>query len=244
VSVGLHREARTSSRAGEARAQLDAAVTAVADVDPGTLIARERADHLAGLRAAIDRLEAAFLATVAAADARGDAERLDGARSTRSWLCDRLRLAPGDAGERVRLARAAHRGHAPLAGAMAALATGCVGYDAVRAIGRAMADLDPSSARRGAELLTELAKTADVGQVRTAARHLRYVVDPERGKSDFDAQFAARRANLSPLLDGMYAFDVLADPEGGPFSRPGSVPSWDWPGRTIDGPLRNVGTTR
>jgi hypothetical protein len=77
-----------------------------------------------------------------------------------------------------------------------------------------MGDLEPGPARRGVELLTELARSADVGRVRVAARHLRHVVDPERGKADFDAQFVARRANFAPLLDGMYALDVLADPEG------------------------------
>ena len=198
----------------DARAELDTAVVRVADLDPRVWGAGERVAHLRCVRAAIDRLEAAFLSTVAACDAAGDAATLDGARSTRTWLSDRLRLAPGDAGERVRLARAAHRGHAPLASAIRALAAADVSYDAVRAIGKAMGDLGPDPARRGVELLIDLARTADVGRVRVAARHLRHVVDPERGKADFDAQFAARRANFAPLLDGMYALDVLADPEG------------------------------
>jgi hypothetical protein len=194
--------------------ELDVAVTGVLDLDTRSWPAAERAAHLTRLRTAIDQLEAAFIATVASCDAAGDAEVLDAAHSTRAWLTDRLRLAPGDAGERVRLARAAHRGHAPLAAATQAMAAGQVSYDAVRAIGRAMGDLEPGPARRGVELLTELARAADVGRVRVAARHLRHVVDPERGKADFDAQFAARRANFAPLLDGMYTLDVLADPEG------------------------------
>jgi len=43
-------------------------------------------------------LAAALIAVplaVAAADAAGDGATLDGARSTRTWLADRLRLAPG-----------------------------------------------------------------------------------------------------------------------------------------------------
>jgi Domain of unknown function (DUF222) len=65
------------------------------------------------------------------------------------------------------------------------------------------------------ELLLDLAPQVDARRLRQAARHLRYVLDPERGRDDFERQLAARRASLTPLLDGMYRLEVLAEAEGG-----------------------------
>ena len=77
-------------------------------VRPSPLPARspeERAAWVAGLQQLRDAVDAAMLSAVAAFDAAGDGEVLHGAASTPSWLRGALGLAPGEAAERVRLAR-------------------------------------------------------------------------------------------------------------------------------------------
>ncbi len=196
-------------------AQLRVAIGRLGAADVRGMTAHQRADHLRHLRGAIDALEAQFTATVAHFDTAGDAELLDGARSTGSWLRSRLGLAGGDATERVRLARQAHHGEAVLAPAAAALAGGRLTFGQFRAIGHGVGDLDPDPARTAASLLVDLSATADAGKVRAAAAYLRDVVDPERGRRSHERQHEARRASFASTLDGMYRLDLLADPEGG-----------------------------
>ncbi|MFZ0322803.1 MAG: DUF222 domain-containing protein, partial [Actinomycetes bacterium] len=184
-------------------------------VDVAALSAQQRADRLGRLRRAIDALEAQFTATVAHSDAAGDGELLDGARSTSSWLRDRLHLASGDAAERVRLARQAHHGGAVLSSATRALAQGGITFGQLRAIGHGICDLDPEPARRAVELLLELSSVTDAGKVRAGAHYLRDVVDPERGRRSHERSHEARRASLAATLDGMYRLDLLTDAEGG-----------------------------
>ena len=121
---------------------VESCVHALREQDVTALTARERADRLGDLRRAIDELEIEFSRTLAASDALGDAELLDGARSTAGWLRDTLRLAPGDAAERVRIARSSFSGDAPTAVAAAAVADGRLTYDQLRAITRGTSDLD------------------------------------------------------------------------------------------------------
>jgi hypothetical protein len=193
---------------------LEASVGQVLQVDPTRLRATDRLARMATIRASIDALEIAFTAVVAASDAAGDAQVLAGARTTASWLKHELRLGAPDASERVRLARGTHRGERPLAAAAEAVAAGDVTFDQYRAIGRATRDLSGEPAARAARLLTELAPSVDTGQLRAAARHLRYVVDPDRGGADFERQFQQRHVTFAPLLDGMWRMEVLADAEG------------------------------
>ncbi len=189
-------------------------VRALREQDVHALTARERADRLGGLRRVIDALEVEFSRTLAASDALGDAELLDGARSTASWLRDTLRLAPGDAAERVRVARSSFSGDAPTAVAADAVAAGQLTYDQLRAITGGTRDLEGEPARRAADLLTGLGRQVDAQAIRVAARHLRCVVDPDGAQRSFAEKFDARRASFAPLLDGMYRMELLADPEG------------------------------
>jgi hypothetical protein len=193
---------------------VDRRLADLAHDDVASLSPQTRAQRLVRLRGWIDQLEVEFSRTLASSDAHGDGERLDGARSTVSWLRDRLRLAPGDASDRVRVAKACYRGSAPLQGAATAVTEGRVTYDQLRAIAYGVKDLAPEPAKRAADLLTDLAGSADASQVRNAARHLRYVVDPDGADRTQAQMFQARRASFAPMLDGMYRLELFADPEG------------------------------
>ena len=66
----------------------------------------DRAAWVAGLQQLRDAVDAVMLGAVASFDDAGDGEILHGAASTQSWLRGALGVAPGEASERVRLARA------------------------------------------------------------------------------------------------------------------------------------------
>lgn len=172
----------------------------------------ERAAWLVGMRQLVDAAEAGFTEVLAAFDARGDGETLHAARSTASWLRGAAHLAPGDATERVRIARGLRDGalEAPVAG----MADGTVTYDQARAIARAVRPLPDAEVLPAVQTLTALAVQADAGRVRFAGRHLRAVADPDGSRIQFEADYERRFLMLSPLLDGMVGIDGVLDAEG------------------------------
>lgn len=172
--------------------------------------AEGRAAWLAGLRQLADATEAVFTHALAVFDALGDGEVMHGSRSTQAWLQGALHLAPGDASERVRLARTVDVLAQPLSAARA----GVVTFDQVRAIERAVRPLAGAQQAEAVGLLSELAGRADAGAVRVAGRRLREVVDPDGSLAEHEHQFTRRFLTLSPLLDGMTAVDGLLDAEG------------------------------
>lgn len=209
------------------------AVASVERDDASSLSATDRKERLASLRQAIDRLEVSFDATVAASDSAGDGQLLDGATSTAAWLRHTLRLAPREAGAHVHTSRAlAHNEAAdPIADAVR---DGTISYGHLRSIAATLNELDELAhrtdghttllpqPRRHAEavtLLVDLAAQVDPAQLRAASRHLRYVLDPDRGKADFERQSQARRASLAPLLDGTWRLEMLTTAEGGALLR-------------------------
>lgn len=175
-----------------------------------TRTAEERATWVAGLQQLSDAVAAAALAAVAAFDAAGDGEVLHGAASTSSWLRGALGVAPGEAAERVRMAR---RSRDLLAKPVALLRAGRVTYDHLRAIERAARFLPPDQQQCAVDVLLDLAVVAPVTDVRNAGRHLRYACDPDGALTDSEQQFERRYFTLSPLMDGMTAVDGLLDPE-------------------------------
>ncbi len=62
-------------------------------------------------------------------------------------------------------------------------------------------------------MLTDLAEIGSVTDVRTAGKHLQYVLDPDGSLADSCGQFDRRYLTLAPLLDGMTAVDGLLDAE-------------------------------
>lgn len=207
---------------------LAAAVAGVAAVDVQQLSAAERKERLIGLRRAIDSLEVCFDTTVAASDTAGDGQVLDGATSTTAWLRHSLHLTGRDAATRVRTARTlgptlslAEHATSPVCRAVAAVLDGSISYLHLQAITSTLADLGdhpnlpPDAPTEAVSLMVDLAATVDPGQLRAAARHLRYVLDPDRGRADHDRQAQVRRATLAPLLDGTWRLEMLTTGEGG-----------------------------
>lgn len=170
----------------------------------------DRAAWLAGLQQLRDAVDATMLDVVATFDAAGDGEMLHGAASTQSWLRGALGVAPGEASERVRLARGA-RG--VLQSSVGRMRDGELTYDHLRAVERAVRHLPVERQEEASTVLTDLATQSDVTAVRTAGRHLRFVADPDGTLRDCEQQFERRHLTLSPLLDGMTAVDGLLDPE-------------------------------
>ena len=65
----------------------------------------ERVAWLQNLRKLVDFTESVFLKCLGDFDAQGDAQTLNAATTTAGWLRSCIGLAPGDANERVRIAR-------------------------------------------------------------------------------------------------------------------------------------------
>ena len=171
---------------------------------------QERADWLAGLRQLIDAAEAVFVEALAAFDAGGDGEALHAAGSTASWLRAALKLGPGDAAQKVRLARGSCE---LLAEPAAALRAGSITFDQLRTIEAGVARLPTWAKSEAVSVLTELATRVDVAALRVAAKHLAAVVDPDGADDQGQQDFSRRYLNLSPLLDGMTLIDGLLDAE-------------------------------
>ena len=198
--------------------QLPAEVTSLLDQVSGLpasddfnhMDADTRAAWLAGLRQLINRAEAHFIDCLGAFDAHLDGDALHGAASTAAWLRGALGLAHGDATEKVRVARLSRE---QLRRALAELRAGTVTYDHVRTIARSLRQIPDDEQEAAAALLTDLAKQADVSAVRTAARRLEFVTNPDGTFADAEKQYNRRYLHMSPLLDGMTAVDGLLDPE-------------------------------
>jgi hypothetical protein len=169
----------------------------------------ERAGWLRGLQAMSDAVSAASLVATEVADSRGDAEVLTGSTTT-SWLRHTLRISGAEANDRVRVARSS-RGL--LSDAVAMLADGRTTWQHVRVIERGLRPVPAEHLPEASELLTALAEEASIADLRTAARHLGTVLDPDGALRLVEHEFERRHLTLSPLLDGMTALDGLLDAE-------------------------------
>jgi hypothetical protein len=178
---------------------------ALAVADAGT-----RASWVVGLQQLADAVAVANLAAVAVFDAHGDGQTLHGAASTQAWIRGACRVSGAEAAERVRIARAA-RGF--LGGAVSKVGEGLLTYDHLRAVERGVRHIRQSRQPAAVTVLTDLAEVGSVTDVRTAGKHLQYVVDPDGSLANSCQQFDRRYLTLAPLLDGMTAVDGLLDAE-------------------------------
>jgi hypothetical protein len=158
----------------------------------------QRAALLGKLRELVDATESAFLDCLGHFDTQGDCETLGVSRTTRAWLRKELKLAPGDAGERVRIARGTH-----LRSTLDELRGGTVTYDQARAIEHATRIVPAEQRTQAAETLTALARDTDVVDVRVAGHKLACVINPDGALQAADRQFERRHLTMSPLMDGM-----------------------------------------
>src|SRR5919109_4693790 len=108
--------------------RLAAVVEDLAAEDLDALPDAQAARRVLVLRGLIERLEGVWLRELAGVDGRGAAGAEDEmpAESTAAWLRNRTRMGKANAHQRVRVARALHRG--PLGGTAKALATGQISY--------------------------------------------------------------------------------------------------------------------
>jgi len=159
------------------------------------------------------RLAAAGLGLVREADGRGLAAR-QGAPSTADLLRHRLRIAPGAARARVRLA-AALAGELPALGA--ALAAGQLNPDHARLIHRTLTGLpDHLSGPVRAQAETFLVGKAaefDPAQLARVAGHLRDVLDPDGTLADEQAAVGRRAFTLTDTGRGSFTLRGELDTE-------------------------------
>lgn len=190
--------------------QVRSLATAEAHQALGASTPDERAGWVIGLQQLTDAVAVASLTAVAAFDARGDGQVLHGAASTPAWLRGAFRITGAEAAERVRLARLSGE---LLADPVEQVRSGTLTYEHLRAVERGVRNIPEDRQPAAVTVLTDLAKVTSVGDVRTAGRHLQYVVDPDGSLADTCHQFDRRYLTLAPLMDGMTSVDGLLDAE-------------------------------
>jgi len=194
---------------------LAAVVDEMAADDPGEVGDALLAAEIVAMRRLVDRLEADWLRRLATVDGRGAAGAELGAQapSAAGWLRARCRLSPALAGQRVRTARALHRG--PLAGTAAALAAGEVSPQHAEVLADATHDLPVSKVTEAEPVLVDAARRLDTPRLRRLAAHLREVIDPDAAEARAQARLDQRGLSLAATFDGMVAVDGLLDAEAG-----------------------------
>jgi len=210
---------------------LAAAIDALAGQDLAGLPAAEAAERVLVLRGLLERLEGQWLRELAAVDARGAAGAEQGvaAASTAGWLRSRARLGAADAFQRVRVARALHRG--PLGGTAQALAAGEISWTHAAVLARGTQDLRGRTATEAEPVLLEAARRLDPPRLRRVVAHLCDVADPEAADVRAHRQHQRRGLWVSAAIAGMVAVDGLLEAEAGetllaalePLARPGTA---------------------
>jgi hypothetical protein len=194
---------------------LAAAVDQLATEDPARLPDAEAAQRVLVLRRLIERLEGVFLRDLAGVDGRGaaGAEQDVPVESTAAWLRNRVRMGHTDARQRVRVARALHRG--PLGGTAQALADGELSYPHAAALTRSTQELPVGTVAAAEPVLLEAARRLDPPGLRKVVGHLCEVADPDAADQRAQRQHDRRWLWLSPTFAGMVAVDGLLDAEAG-----------------------------
>ncbi len=181
----------------KAMEDLRSAVDALAAIDVAALDAGTLSVELVELRVQIDRLEAQWLARLAAFD-DDCGPIVDGAATTAAWLRRDCRLAPGAARERVTVARRLRE----LPATANSLAEGAISYRHAALIANATVDL-PEAANDSAStesILLEASRGCDPATLRRVTTHLSYVLDPDGTRR---REAASDRGTLfvSPVLN-------------------------------------------
>jgi uncharacterized protein DUF222/HNH endonuclease len=194
---------------------LATAVDQLATEDQDALPDAEAARRVLVLRGLIERLEGQFLRELAGVDGRGAAGTDQGVpvESTAAWLRARTRMGYPDAHQRVRVARALHRG--PLPGTAQALATGELSYAHAAALTRATQALPAATVAQAEPVLLEAARRLDPPRLRKVVGHLCEVADPDAAEQQAQRRHDRRGLWVAPTFEGMVAVDGLLDPEAG-----------------------------
>ncbi|HEY6710362.1 MAG TPA: DUF222 domain-containing protein [Actinomycetota bacterium] len=196
-----------------------AALTAALDVldgqDLDSLPDAVRAERVPALRRLADRLEGQWLKELAGVDAHGaaGADQDQPARSTASWLHNRLRMGAGTAHSAVRTARALFRG--PLPQTAQALVEGELSVAHAKAVVDGTHHLPDHVTAEAEPVLLEAARRLDPPRLRQAVGFLLEVADPEGADAARQRRHERRGLWLLPTFDGMVAVDGLLEPEAG-----------------------------
>jgi hypothetical protein len=195
--------------------RLAAVVDELAAQDLDALPDAQAAQRVLVLRRLIERLEGVFLRELAGVDGRGAAGTDHGGpvASTAAWLRARTRMGYPDAHQRVRVARALHRG--PLPGTARALATGELSYAHAAVLTRSTQALPAATVAAAEPVLLEAARRLDPPRLRKVVGHLGEVADPDAAEQQALRRHARRGLWVAPTLEGMVAVDGLLDPEAG-----------------------------
>ncbi len=172
--------------------------------------AEERAEWLTMLQQLTDAAAAATVVATEVFDAHGDGQMLQGASSTQAWIRSACRTSGAEASRRVRLARSSRE---LLSEPVRKLTMGAITYEHLQAIEHNTRHLDHVHQADAVELLTTLAESNSVRDVRVAGQHLAHVVDPDGTLALTEQQFARRHLTMAPLLDGMTSINGLLDAE-------------------------------
>jgi uncharacterized protein DUF222 len=193
---------------------LAAAVDQLAAEDLDALPDSEAARRVLVLRRLLERLEGQWLRELAAVDGRGaaGADQDTPAESTAGWLRNRTRMGYTDAHQRVRVARALHRG--PLPATAQALAEGEISYAHAAALARSTQHL-PDATTAAEPVLLDAARRLDPPRLRKLVGHLGEVADPDAADSRAAWRHQRRWLAVSPTFEGMVAVDGLLDAEAG-----------------------------
>jgi hypothetical protein len=206
--------------------RLAAVVEELAIEDLAGLTDAEAAQRVLVLRRLLERLDGHWLRELAGVDGRGAAGTDQGipAASTAGWVRHRTRMGHTDAHQRVRVARALHRG--PLAGTARALATGDISYRHAAALTRSTQDLPATVVAAAEPVLLDAARRLDPPRLRKVVGHLGEVADPDAADTRAQRRHDRRGLWVCPTFDGMVAIDGLLDAEAGETCSPRWNP---WP---------------
>ncbi len=191
--------------------RLREALDALASVPAADLPDPVLLEQVEGLIAAKDRLDGLLAERLVALDRR-DVTVTECGRSTRGWLIEEQRRAPGEAGQLLWAARRYGR-HPVLASAVEA---GEVSARHTRAILDTLDKL-PATIETDAEaILVEAARTLDPGQLGRLTHELLIRTGAEdEALARAQRQHDARRASIVTTFDGMVHLDALLDPLAG-----------------------------
>lgn len=212
--------------------ELGALLDRLAEVEAWRLGSGELVEATATLHRLRNRVDAVFHALVREVDARG-AAAAQGAPSTAAWLRERLHLHPAAAKRTVTTARAVHDDPTgPLAPSgdtgtatgrvllREAFAAGELSAEHVSVAVDALAALPPTvdsaTVSRAESYLVEQAGLHDPKGLTHLARHLRHVLDPDRGDTlaaEEEHHRASRSLDVRQRADGSADLRGHLDPE-------------------------------
>ena len=199
----------------EVLAALDEAVERLRHLSVDELDDRQLAARVVAERAAVDRLEALSLTSIAAMDRRQVWRTNIGIFSTEDFLQARCRMSRASARDKAQLARRL----AVLPATKAALAASDISLDAAREVGKVAAvptSVPPKKiAAAEAGLLGLAEQGAPVSTLRNEADKARQQALDEAAEDETAARRAARRGRVNPTGDGMVELFARFDPVTG-----------------------------